>query len=570
MNIQAHGTTQPFEADAATAPRPSGANVIVLSGDSALVSLLRDSLAGSHRVWRADDATHAADLIVAAGNAALLIDASLANHDTRGLVSAIHEQFPDLAIIVAGRRDDEAELAPLVSQGAIFRFLHKPASAERIRNFVDATQRGEPQGTNRPAAAPRPTLVQALRPYLQKIRLPAVRVDRARLRRYFRRSLLLLPLLALLAWHPWRDVGGLSPEPAQAPAAPLDPGQHPAVLRLLDAAAVAFSQDRLIEPPGRNAFGFYRAVLDRNPGNPIATQGMQQIADQLLIDAGQALADRDLAALAGAIDAVRSVQPGHPRLPYFTTQLARERTRRAAAAPTPSVANRNAGQATDVSAIRSDADRVQSFVQLANQRMASGHLVGDADSAQVYLFAGRRLAPTDPGVRQGFRMLGTLLENNARHELAAGRLDAATAWFHEAIALDHDRDALERLRADLQAARFGSLREYQPLPAADAPLAAAPELTVIAESRLQRRRFQPPLYPEPALSQRIEGWVDIEFTVARDGTTREPRVVAAAPPGVFEDAALDALARWRYEPMTIDGAPVDQRVATRLRFELTD
>mgnify|MGYP003462602089 CR=1 FL=1 len=43
--------------------------------------------------------------------AVLLLDASLADHDTRALVSTIHAQFPDLAIIVAGRRDDEAGLA---------------------------------------------------------------------------------------------------------------------------------------------------------------------------------------------------------------------------------------------------------------------------------------------------------------------------------------------------------------------------------------------------------------------------------------------------------------------------
>ena len=121
--------------------RTHGANVVILSADPVLIDLLRDAVAGHHRVWRADDATHAADLMVASGNAVLLIDAALADHDTKTLVTQVHQQFPDLAIIVAGRRDDEHELAPLVSEGTIFRFLHKPASAERIRNFVDATQR---------------------------------------------------------------------------------------------------------------------------------------------------------------------------------------------------------------------------------------------------------------------------------------------------------------------------------------------------------------------------------------------------------------------------------------------
>ena len=115
--------------------------MVVLSADPTLIDLLREAVAGHHRVWRADDATHAADLMVASGNAVLLIDAALADHDTKSLVNQVHGQFPDLAIIVAGRRDDEHELAPLVSEGVIFRFLHKPASAERLRRSAGRDRR---------------------------------------------------------------------------------------------------------------------------------------------------------------------------------------------------------------------------------------------------------------------------------------------------------------------------------------------------------------------------------------------------------------------------------------------
>ena len=430
---------------------------------------------------------------------------------------------------------------------------------------------------------------------MSRLRLPLPRLDRARLRRYLRRSLLLLPLLAIIAalvtWKPWRQLGELLPEPVQSPAVQSDPGQDPAVLRLLDAAGVALSQGRLIEPPGRNAFELYRAVLARHPGDPIATRGIERIADQFVIEAEHALADLDLPGLAGTLDALRSVQPDHPRLADFTARLARERNRRTAAPRTPTVTDVTAGRTLDITAARSDAGRVQSFVQLASERMASGHLVGGADSAHAYLFAGRRLDPADPGIRQGIQLLGALLENNARRELAAGRLDAASTWAHDAIALNHDRAALARLRSDLQAARFATLREYQPLlpaggPAGATPAAistvvlqpvvtpreptAAPPPTVVPESQLQRRRFRSPDYPERAVVQRLEGWIDIEFTVARDGTTREPRILAAEPAGVFDRATLDALARWRYEPVNIAGVPADQRVAMRLRFELAD
>ena len=189
--------------------RTSGANVVILSADPILIDLLRDAVAGHHRVWRADDATHAADLMVASGNAVLLIDAALADHDTKTLVNQVHQQFPDLAIIVAGRRDDEHDLAPLVSEGVIFRFLHKPASAERIRNFVDATQR-RPHGTDLTATLPprhkNPLFggtaeVPALSPPFK------LNVGDGFVQRWGRRSLLLVAaaLIAwgIVAWEPW-------------------------------------------------------------------------------------------------------------------------------------------------------------------------------------------------------------------------------------------------------------------------------------------------------------------------------------------------------------------------------
>src|SRR5262245_14870138 len=85
----------------AALPRSSGANVVVLSADPTLIDLLRDAVAGHHRVWRADDITHAADLMVASGNAVLLIDAALADHDTKSMVTQVHKQFPELAIMLA-------------------------------------------------------------------------------------------------------------------------------------------------------------------------------------------------------------------------------------------------------------------------------------------------------------------------------------------------------------------------------------------------------------------------------------------------------------------------------------
>jgi TonB family protein len=70
---------------------------------------------------------------------------------------------------------------------------------------------------------------------------------------------------------------------------------------------------------------------------------------------------------------------------------------------------------------------------------------------------------------------------------------------------------------------------------------------------------------------KLEGSVVLEFTIATDGTTKDIVVVESSPPGVFDDAAVKALARWRYNPKIEDGQPVERRgVRTRIVFQLED
>jgi protein TonB len=78
-----------------------------------------------------------------------------------------------------------------------------------------------------------------------------------------------------------------------------------------------------------------------------------------------------------------------------------------------------------------------------------------------------------------------------------------------------------------------------------------------------------PEYPERARQQKIEGWVDLMFTISAVGTVADPKVVKSKPPVVFDRAALEAVRRWKYNPMVKDGVPVAQpNVYTRLMFEL--
>ena len=78
-----------------------------------------------------------------------------------------------------------------------------------------------------------------------------------------------------------------------------------------------------------------------------------------------------------------------------------------------------------------------------------------------------------------------------------------------------------------------------------------------------------PDYPPKARQRRIEGWVDIEFTITPMGTVQNAKVIGAYPPTVFERSALRAVKRWRYNAKMVDGKPVERPgVKVRIRFEL--
>ncbi|MDN3637676.1 TonB family protein [Simiduia curdlanivorans] len=78
-----------------------------------------------------------------------------------------------------------------------------------------------------------------------------------------------------------------------------------------------------------------------------------------------------------------------------------------------------------------------------------------------------------------------------------------------------------------------------------------------------------PTYPRNALRNGTEGFVDIAYDVTAFGGTENITVMYAEPEGVFERAALAAVARWKFRPQVIDNEPVPtQGLKERVRFTI--
>ena len=80
-----------------------------------------------------------------------------------------------------------------------------------------------------------------------------------------------------------------------------------------------------------------------------------------------------------------------------------------------------------------------------------------------------------------------------------------------------------------------------------------------------------PIYPRRALTRNIEGYVVVEFVVTASGSVRDPMVIVADPPGFFERAALNAVVKFRYKPLVVNGKPEEVvGVRNRIVFEMAD
>ena len=79
------------------------------------------------------------------------------------------------------------------------------------------------------------------------------------------------------------------------------------------------------------------------------------------------------------------------------------------------------------------------------------------------------------------------------------------------------------------------------------------------------RRVEPK-YPQQAINQRIEGSVTLEARIDKQGKVRD--VKALRGNNYLSNAALDAIKRWRYQPYTLNGEPVEIRTEITINFAL--
>jgi protein TonB len=297
--------------------------------------------------------------------------------------------------------------------------------------------------------------------------------------------------------------------------------------RLAELVSARIREGKLVDPANDSARFHLTQLRKAAPDSRRAANAERELHNALLQRAREAGAARQNAEMDRWLAEARASGVSPARI----TAVQRE-VRAAAATKSP---------------VASAAERSAKLVQ---ERISDGRLLDPTqDSALFHLSA---LRATDPAAAAAAAtaLSGALLEGG-RGSLAGGRLDDAQRYADAARQLGVNLSDVEALASGIAGAR--------------GPEIAAP--VRVSADQLKRTRFVAPEYPRQALADELSGNVKVTYTVGTDGRVRDAAISASTPPGVFDEAALAAVRRWRFKPFEVDGTPVEAISATVMVFK---
>jgi len=303
--------------------------------------------------------------------------------------------------------------------------------------------------------------------------------------------------------------------------------QQDHVTPILALATQRIADGRLLEPDHDSALYYVQEALHADPQNAPALDAKRALASRLTEEARSAIDRRDFARALFVIEGANGIAvPANIEALQNLLAAARK---------------------------QADADATSRLLKNANERLLQDRLIEPAnDNAKYFYLTLKQLEPGNPALASVLQDLGTRLTTKARRALILGQLDAAKSWLDEAGSIGFSSGEASSVQHDLDAAV--AQQNFM--------------TTLIPASQLTLLKSVQPTYPMRAVNAKIEGWVDVEFTVAETGKVKDVRVRASSNPGVFDDAALKAVSQWRYQPLLRDAKAVPVRSEIRVRFTL--
>lgn len=243
-------------------------------------------------------------------------------------------------------------------------------------------------------------------------------------------------------------------------------------------ADAAMQLGMLVEPENESALHFYRQALAKSPQNRQALEGLDDIADGLLMRAGESLDNGELEAAKQDLSMAERVSPGHPALPYVTKLLDRhaadlivraglvanadpdgaEPLLQRAENLTDKHADRIAALRESISAAKIDREINRLIAGIDERILAERLAVPRGDSAIDLLRQARELRPSDPRLPPAANRIVSALIFQALFAISHDKLERAAGYLESAKSLNVRHLAMARAEYELARARNRAVR----------------------------------------------------------------------------------------------------------------
>lgn len=306
---------------------------------------------------------------------------------------------------------------------------------------------------------------------------------------------------------------------------------------VLALATARLEEGDLISPANNNARYYYELVLSNDPGNSAARQGLTVVASKLVLKARAEIDSGNLDTADALLADAGDIDPSSEELAATAIALAAARDEIAAAEARRQAEERRQAEARAEAERQAEADRLAAEARAEEERQAAAAAAALAATAAVAddATAGAAGEVADAGTGA----------------VATESESGAAAVESESIAVAAQEQAATA-ESETPEPQVADARDQKPVPI----------------SALTRTRYVAPKYPRTAQRRGVQGWVDIVFTVSRDGTTKDVEVHRADPEGTFDSSAVRAVEKWEFEPVVVDGVIVEQRAGVRMMFAL--
>jgi len=100
------------------------------------------------------------------------------------------------------------------------------------------------------------------------------------------------------------------------------------------------------------------------------------------------------------------------------------------------------------------------------------------------------------------------------------------------------------------------------------PKPPAPETLKISQGVTQGLLVKrvPPMYPQSAKQMHVQGTVQLQATIGKDGNITSVKALSGEP--VLARAAIDAVKQWKYKPYTLNSEPLEIQTQITVNFKL--